>query len=238
METYRTKSKRDGWERAVFSTIKDETVDLWATRGVEKRVVIEMQDGVDDRESQKMQKAESSTYPDYRPVASATVKNTIFISYYKDDSTHHQNVLELSKWLSKNGYTVFCKDFYEEEIGKIGINTWTEEKCSIAEHVLLIGSTGYVENCQNRASHVSIDYFLLSNELVCKNNLNNKRVIIVLMGDDKQHGHIVPQLFLPFPPAIWPHQKLDLLRRLQNIPKYEKPKVGKRKILTSIKEKF
>lgn len=239
METYRTKSKVDGWERSVFGSIKDETVDLWATQEVEKKVVIEMRDKVEDRDSEKVQKAATSTYPEYRSsTATAIVKDTIFISYYKDDSTHHQNVLELSKWLSKNGYTVFCKDFYEEEIGKVGLQKWTEEKYSIAEHILLIGSRGYLENCQNRTSHVSFDYFLLSNELVCKNSLNNKRVIVILMGDEKQHRHVVPQLFLPFPPAVWPQQKSDLLRRIQHIPKYEKPKVGKKKLLTSIVEKF
>lgn len=237
METYRSKSKQDGWERSVFTSIKDETVDLWATHG-EKKVVIEMQDTVKDRESEKVQKAASSTYPEYRPTPTSIVKDTIFISYYKDDSTHHQNVLELSKWLSRNGYTVFCMDFYEEDISKVGIQKWTEEKYSTAEHVLLIGSRGYLENCQNRTSHVSFDYFLLTNELVCKNNLNNKRVIVTLMDNEKQHRNVVPQLFLPFPPAVWPRQKSDLLRRLQNIPKYEKPKVGKKKLLTSIVEKF
>ena len=220
----------------MFGSIKDEAVDLWATQAMEK-VVIEMRDKVEDKESQK---AVSScyTYPEYRPTSTAIVKDTVFISYYKDESTHHQNVLELSKWLSKNGYTVFCRDFYEEEIGKVGIQKWTEEKYSIAEHVLLIGSRGYIEKCQDRTSHVSLDYYLLTNELVCKNNLNNKRVIVILMDNEKQHRHVVPQLFLPFPPAVWPRQKLDLLRRLQNIPKYEKPKVGKKKLLTSIVEKF
>ena len=230
------KSKLDGWERTVFGSIKDEAVDLWATQAMEKKVVIEMRDKVEDRESQKADSS-SYTYPEYRPTSTAIVKDTVFISYNKDDPSHHQNVLELAKWLSRNGYTVFCMDYYEEEIGKVGIQKWTEEKYSIAEHVLLIGSRGYIENCQNRTSHVSFDYFLLSNELICKNNLNNKRVIVILM-DEKQHRHVVPQLFLPFPPAVWPHQKLDLLRRLQNIPKYEKPKVGKKKLLTSIVEKF
>jgi len=238
MEAYRTKSKQDGWERSVFSTIKDETVDLWGTRTMAKKVVIEMQDKVEDWESQKVQNSASSTYPEYRPTTNTIVKDTIFVSYYKDDSIHHQNVLELSKWLSKNGYKVFCMDFYEEEIGKIGIQKWTEEKYAIAEHILLVGSMGYVENCQNRASQVSFEYFMLTNELIYKNNLNNKRVIVIAMGDEKQHRLVVPQLFLPFPPAVWPHQKADLLRRLQNIPKYEKPKVGKKKILTSIVEKF
>ena len=238
METYRTKSKQDGWERTIFGSIKDETVDLWANRAVEKKVVIEMCDKVEERETAKMQKA-AYTYPEYHsPTSTGIVKDTVFISYYKDDSTHHQNVLEFSKWLSKNGYTVFFMDFYEEEIAKVGLQKWTEEKYSIAEHILLIGSRGYIENCENRTSHVSLDYFLLRNELICKNNLNNKRVIVILMGDDKQHRHVVPQLFLPFPPAVWPHQKVDLLRRLQNIPKYEKPKVGKKKLLTSIVEKF
>lgn len=236
METYRTKSEQDGWERSVFSSIKDETVDLWAIHG-EKKVVIEMQDK-EDKESEKAQKSASSAYPEYRPVPTSITKDTIFVSYYKDDKTHHQNVLELSKWLGKNGYTVFCKDFYEEEIGKIGLQKWTEEKYSTAEHILLIGSKGYLENCQNRTSHVSFDYFLLTNELVCKNNLNNKRVIVVLMGDGKRHRDVIPQLFLPFPPTTWPNHKSDLLRRLQNVPKYEKPKVGKKKLLTSIVEKF
>lgn len=236
METYRTKSKQDGWERTVFSSIKDEAVDLWATQGMEKKVVIEMQDTVEHAE--KAQKEASCTYPEYRPTSTATVKDTVFVSYYKDDSTHHHNVLELSKWLGKSGYKVYCRDFYEEEIGKVGIQKWTEEKYSIAEHVLLVGSKGYVDNCQNRTSHVSFDYFMLTNELVCKNNLNNKRVFVILMGDEKQHRHVVPQLFLPFPPTVWPHQKLDLLRKLQNVPKYEKPKVGKKKLLTSIVEKF
>ena len=238
METYRTKSKQDGWERSVFSSIKDEAVDLWATHG-EKKVVIEMQDNnMAEKESHMVQKAASSTYPEYRLTPTSTVKDSIFVSYHKDDSSHHQNVLELSKWLSKNGYTVFCMDFYEEEISKVGMQKWTEEKYSAAEHILLIGSRGYVENCQNRTSHVHFDNYLLANELIYKNNLNNKRVIVMLMDDEKQHRHVVPQLFLPFPPIVWPRQKSDLLRRLQNIPKYEKPKVGKKKLLTSIVEKF
>ena len=74
METYRTKSKQDGWERSVFSSIKDEAVDLWATHG-EKKVVIEMQDNnMVEKEPQMVQKAASSKYPEYRLTPTSTVR--------------------------------------------------------------------------------------------------------------------------------------------------------------------
>ena len=59
METYRTKSKQDGWERTIFGSIKDETVDLWANRAVEKKVVIEMCDKV---EREKRRRCKSSVH--------------------------------------------------------------------------------------------------------------------------------------------------------------------------------
>ena len=239
MEAYRSKSKQPEWEKFVFSSIKDETVDLWPTQAAEKKVTIEMRDKTAAFEDSELQKANntssSSTYPEYRPTAA--VKDTVFISYYKDDVGHHKKVMDLAKWLNSNGYTTYCRDQCQEDIETMGEQKWTEQHYSKAEYVLLVGSKGYVANCFNKSSHVSMDYHLLSTELVCQNNLNNKRVIVLVM-EGTEHRQVVPFMFLPYPPITWQRQERDLLHRLENVPKYAKPKVGPKKILTSIREKF
>lgn len=238
MESYRSKSKQPEWEKFVFNSIKDETVDLWPSQATEKKVTIETRDKpatVGECELQNESSSCTYTYPEYRPTPA--VKDTVFISYYKDDPGHHKKVLDLVKWLNSSGYTTYCRDHYQEDIETMGEQKWTELHYSKAEYILLVGSKGYVSNCYNKSSHVSMDYHLLSTELICQNNLNNKRVIVIVM-EGTEHRQVVPQIFLPYPPITWQRQERDLLHRLQNVPKYAKPKVGPKKILTSIREKF
>ena len=162
--------------------------------------------------------------------SSTSLPRTVYISYMPDRA-HKREVAQMTRLLAEAGFEVYSTEpglSVIRSLGK-GADYWKEQCILKAENILVICSKKYYKEDHRLAtegskSPIAVDRYLLRHLVYhgC-----SRRVIPVVTGVTSYSSceGIVPQWMMPLARFHWPEQKMQLLRSLESMPEYEKPRV-------------
>ena len=170
------------------------------------------------------------------PRDSPTTPQTVFVSYYPESKKHKQQVAGLVQQLKAQGYVVFFDELCKKDIKKSGgLTRWKEWCIHVADNIVVVCSPKYYREDLELSNftcrklklsklQVAVDTHLLRNLAYTG---GCERLIPVVVGRDDPNvctplwlqSHLIHR---------WPVDKVDLLRFIAGIPRFEMPPVVRR----------
>jgi len=154
---------------------------------------------------------------------------TVFISYSWDNEEHKRWVLKLSANLIKNGIRVIIDEWdlpkYQNDL-----HLFMELGIRESHHVIMVCTPEYSQKANIREGGVGIESTIITGEFYEKSNASKYIPIVRNYTDriaDSLPTYLRTKLAIDFKDDKKYDQKFEeLLRRILNIPKYKKPKLG------------
>ncbi|MFW9876760.1 MAG: toll/interleukin-1 receptor domain-containing protein [Candidatus Thorarchaeota archaeon] len=155
---------------------------------------------------------------------------SVFFSYSWDSESHKFWVLKLASDLIKNGINVII-DEWDLEKYRDDLKYFMESGIREADKVILICTPNYAQKTNNREGGVGVENTIITGEFYDKSKSNK---YLTIVKDYKQEfteclpSYLKTKYAIDFNISNNYKQKFDeLIRKILNIPKYKKPKLGK-----------
>jgi len=160
----------------------------------------------------------------------------VFFSYSWDNDEHRFWVLKLAAELIKNGIDVLIDEWNLDTFNN-DLNHFMEYGIINSHKVIIICTPRYAEKANKREGGVGIENTIINGEFFDKSK-ENKFIPIIRKYEDKLTdslpSYIKTKFSIDFSRDDEFRSKFDeLLRKILNIPKYQKPVLGKIPKLTS-----
>ncbi len=169
-------------------------------------------------------------------VEKAPYNPRVFFSYSWDSQEHRFWVLKLASDLIKDGISVLI-DEWDLNNYNSDLHQFMETGIREADKVILICTPNYAKKANNRLGGVGVENTIITGEFYDKKK-SNKFIAIIRESEGNLTDALPTYLKTKF--AIdftnndqYNSQKEDLMRKILNVPKFKKPKLGRLPILKS-----